>query len=303
MVRTLLLALLISSTLFTACSTDDPGPTDPKPDPVNSFRVNGSGISNVLVTSETALTKADEVLASYGIIQLGGTTNGTPYRLQLKLRGIAVDTVAIDQAAGIVAILDIGSGSAAGRYQATSGSIGVSAWSGAGGSAEGTFDVTLDDGTGQHTITVTGSFKISPVLGDPVNAIRVDGGMFSNVLIPAYQPSGSTGASQSLAGDGVVTMVTDLDGAMGTFTLSLKDVDTGAFPISQISGNAAAFMIDDDGSITSFFGKSGTVTIESWGGVGGSASGYFEVIVSEGLNADPITVIGSFQVASITPTN
>ncbi len=297
MIRTLLLALFISSSLLAGCSSDDGGGTnpDPDPDPVNSFRVDGNGLDNVLVTTDATGRSAVQVLETNGIVQLRGTVEGVPYRLVLKIAEIGVDTFVVAASGAATAHLEVGSFPGSTTYSATQGTIGVTAWGGSGGSSAGQYQLTLTNGSGQQTVTVAGTFQISPIIADPVNAIRADGWIFPNVLMP----SDPTTAGQSLAGDGVVTMTNDLDGVPGTLTLTLKDVEVGTFPISQVAGNAASYIIDDDGNKLSLFGQSGLVTIETWEGPGGAASGYFEILVSEGLNADKISMIGSFQVSEI----
>ena len=300
MIRSLFAVALIAATLLVGCSSDDggtdPGPT---PDPNNSFRVDGSGINNVLVTTEASGRSAVEVLGTTAIIQLTGSADGTTYRLQVKVSNVAVDTITVDPTAGATASLQVGTFPSADVYEATAGTIGISAWGGEGGTVSGTVELTLTDGSGQKTVTVTGSFEIAPILADPVNAVRANGWIFPNILLPAYDPLGSTEAAQSLGGDGVVTLTTDIDGAIGTLTLTLKDVEVGTFPISQTAGNAASYILDDDGQKASLFGNGGEVTIETWEGPGGKATGYFDITVSEGLNAENVSLIGSFDTSPI----
>ena len=297
MVRSLLFTLLISGSMLAACSSDDGGTTNPTPDPdpVNSFRVDGSGLNNVLVTTESAGRSSVQVLETSGIVQLRGTVDGVPYRLVLKVAEIGVDTFVVAAGGTATASLEVGAYPGADKYSATQGTIGVTAWGGAGSSSAGQYQLTLSDGSGQHTVTVTGTFEISPIVADPVNAIRADGWIFANIVMP----SDPTTAGQSLAGDGVVILTNDLDGVPGVLTLTVKDVEVGTFPINQIAGNAASYVVDDDGNVVSLFGQSGVVTIETWDGPGGAASGYFEIVVSEGLNAEKVSMIGSFQVSEI----
>jgi len=297
MVRTILLALLIAGGLLTACSSDNGGTTnpDPDPDPSNSFRVDGSGLDNILVTTDATGRSANEILGTSGTVQLRGTVNSVQYRLAFKIKDIAVDTFTVVASGNATATLEVGAYPGSVRYSATQGTIGITRWDGAGGSAEGNYQLTMTDVTGTSTVTVTGTFSVSPIVADPVNAIRADGWIFPNIVMP----SDPTTAAQSLSGNGVVTMTNSLDGVPGTLTLTIKDVEVGTFPISQVAGNAAAYVIDDGTMSVAMFAQSGSVTIETWDGPGGNAAGYFEIIVTEGLNAPKVSMLGSFQVETI----
>lgn len=297
MMRTFLLALLIAGGLLAACSSDNGGTTnpDPDPDPANSFRVDGSGLDNILVTTDATGRSANEILGTSGTVQLRGIVNGVQYRLAFKIKDIAVDTFTVVASGNATATLEVGAYPGSDRYSATQGTIGITRWDGAGGSGDGHYQLTLSDVSGTHTITVTGTFSVSPIVADPVNAIRADGWIFPNIVML----SDPTTAGQSLAGDGVVTMTNDLDGTPGTLTLTLKDVEVGTFPVSQVAGNAASYVIQDGPMKAALFAQSGTVTIQTWDGPGRPAAGYFEIIVSEGLNAPKVSMLGSFQVETI----
>lgn len=148
--------------------------------------------------------------------------------------------------------------------------------------------------------TIVGCSSSSSPSDDPSNSFRVDGDGFSDVLIEAVQTLGGVSAVES-EGMGSVGLVGTDGSTTYTATLTISDVKTGTFQVNAFDGVTASLGVITSGSGLSFyFAKSGTITIDSWGGVGGRAKGSFEAEVEKTAGSGTVTLKGNFDVAQIT---
>ncbi len=145
----------------------------------------------------------------------------------------------------------------------------------------------------------TGCSSSSSPSDDPANSFRIDGDGFSDVLVEAAVTMGNVTAVES-DGMGSVGLVGSRGSDAFTATLTISEVKTGTFQINAFDGVTASLGVVTSGSgLTFYFAKSGTITIDSWGGVGGSAKGTFEAVVEKTTGSGTVTLKGNFEVAQI----
>ncbi|MFZ9870706.1 MAG: hypothetical protein ACO3I4_02460 [Candidatus Kapaibacteriota bacterium] len=148
--------------------------------------------------------------------------------------------------------------------------------------------------------TIVGCSSSSSPSGDPSNSFRVNGEGFSDILIEAIQTMGGVIAVESDGMGSIGLLGTDGSNTY-TATLTISNVKTGTFQINAFDGVTASLGVVTPGSgLSIYFAKSGTITIDSWGGVGGRAKGSFEAEVEKTSGSGTVTLKGNFDVAQIT---
>lgn len=149
------------------------------------------------------------------------------------------------------------------------------------------------------TVIGTGCSSSSSPSDDPANSFRINGDGFSDVLVEAAVTMGNVTAVES-DGMGSVGLVGSRGSDAFTATLTISDVKSGTFQINAFDGVTASLGVVTAGSgLTFYFAKSGTITIDSWGGVGGAAKGSFEAVVEKNTGSGTMTLKGNFDVAQI----
>ena len=99
---------------------------------------------------------------------------------------------------------------------------------------------------------------------------------------------------------GSVGLVGTLGEDVFTATLTISNVKTGTFAVNAFDGVTLSLGVVKPASGLSFyFAESGTITVDTWGGVGGKAKGSFEAVVKKSSGSGTITVKGSFDIPSI----
>ena len=162
------------------------------------------------------------------------------------------------------------------------------------------------------SMTVLGCSEDTPTDpgGDSSNSLTVNGNGYSNLNVPIMTDNTFSFAGEEVDDDtqmvnGMVLLqgiVGDPDGDGDLFMLSIvvDDVGTGTFQVNQTEGVAVALSVIKTDTQELYFANSGTVKIDEWGGVGGTARGSFEVtaVVTPSMDKE-ITIKGKFDLSPI----
>ena len=112
---------------------------------------------------------------------------------------------------------------------------------------------------------------------DDKNSFTVNGNGYSESKFKGYS-SDSTGGAGEANGAGAISIggVTDRSGESFILTLLTKSNAPGSYQVDASEGNAMTLIVRNGSTTTTYFAGSGSITIEEWGSVGGTASGKFD---------------------------
>lgn len=157
----LLLAFTVSFTLL-GCSEDSPA--DPSGDAANTFRLNGAGYSNKLLTAPASdqgvfCIETSDGTGTVGLLAIDGSD---VYGASMVMQNVAPGTFPVSAAGGVALTMTITRNGNVTLWFAESGSIKIETWAGPGGRGKGTFEGTLKNGS--ETMTVVGNFDDASIV-------------------------------------------------------------------------------------------------------------------------------------------
>ena len=153
---------LIAMMLLTGCPAETTSPSD---DADNTFRVDGSGYSNVLVTTTSegrVAIESDDI----GSVLLIGTVGDESFSTTLTVEDVRTGTIQINQSQGVGLSVGIVKDGVSKFFFATSGTITMTTWGGVGGAADGSFTASAIQTPGSQQVSISGKFKISPIISE-----------------------------------------------------------------------------------------------------------------------------------------
>ena len=112
---------------------------------------------------------------------------------------------------------------------------------------------------------------------DDKNSFTVNGNGYSDSKFVGYALDSTGGASEADGAGAIgVAGVTDRSGEVFILTMLTKSNSPGTYTVNASEGTAMTMTVTGSSKTTTYFAGSGSITIDSWGSIGGTASGTFD---------------------------